>query len=344
MAKVSVLMSVHNGEAYLREAVDSVLAQTFDDFEFIIVDDASTDGTARILDRYDDPRIVRLSNESNLGLTRSLNRGLERAECVYVARHDDDDISFPERLARQVSILDNDPGAVLVAGNTEIIDADGNTLARSRRDCDPDLVGWYLMFHNHIAGHGQVMFRADVARRLGGYREDMTCSQDHEFWLRMIEAGRIVIANEVFLKSRVHDAGVSRMRADEQERLSLTTSQEAIRRHGGPDLNMDKVRRLRCFWSGDFRALEGPRELHRLLRRIAGSLGKARAGRKQRRAVGRQFLRWAGKTSLRREFGPHVRLTVYAFRWAPAATIRHWLWDVWAVRMGGGNRREGAIS
>ena len=96
--KVSVLMSVYNGERYLREAVESILNQTFTDFEFIIIDDGSTDSSRAILASFDDPRIVLLQNETNIGLTRSLNEGLSLARGKYIARQDADDASLLERL------------------------------------------------------------------------------------------------------------------------------------------------------------------------------------------------------------------------------------------------------
>lgn len=344
MVAISVLMSVHNGERFLREAINSVLAQSFGDFEFIIIDDASTDMSAQILDGYDDSRIVRLRNDTNLGLTRSLNRGLAAARGALIARHDDDDISLPERLERQLALLKNDPDAVLVAGNTEIIDAGGLTIARSRRDCDPELVGWHLMFHNHIAGHGQVMFRTDVVRRLGGYNEQMAFSQDHELWIRLADAGKILIVDETFLKTRLHTASISHTRNDQQSALSLQASRLAIECRTGTLLNLGSVTHLRNFWSGNFRALDDPQTVHRLMRQVVGAMPRSPSGVKRNHATARQFLRWAGKTSLRRNFGMHVRLTAMALKWAPGAVTRHWLWDLWAARMGGGQPREGAAS
>ena len=343
MVKVSVLMSVHNGERFLCEAVDSILGQTFSNFEFIIIDDASTDGTAKILDRYTDPRIIRRANKINLGLTRSLNMGLKLARGLYIARQDDDDVSLPDRLATLVSVLDKDPDAILATGNTEIIDAEGKTIARSRRDCDPDIIGWYLMFHNHLASHSQVVFRAETARRLGGYDEEMTYSQDHELWQRMSETGKLVIVSQTLIKNRVHDECLSKTKTEAQERLSLQVSIRAIQRHARQKLDIKTMRRLRHFWSGNFRALEDPLEIHGLLSRIVVSMGHVQGGGRRRQAVARQFLKWAGKLSLRREFPARLRLTGYAFRWAPTAAMRHWLWDVWAVRVGQeDDLREGA--
>ena len=105
LPKVSVLMSVFNAEDFIQEAVDSVLQQTFSDFEFIIVDDASTDGSLQRLCSYHDPRIRILRNETNMGLTRSLNKGMEFVRGEYVARMDADDVSLPSRLQEQTVFL-----------------------------------------------------------------------------------------------------------------------------------------------------------------------------------------------------------------------------------------------
>ena len=104
--KVAVLMSVYNGEKYLREAINSILSQTFNDFEFLIINDGSTDGTADILKSYTDSRIKIINNEKNIGLTKSLNKGLKIAKGEYIARQDADDISMPERLKEEVAFLE----------------------------------------------------------------------------------------------------------------------------------------------------------------------------------------------------------------------------------------------
>ena len=109
--KVSVVMSVFNAEKYLAEAVDSILGQTSTDFELILIDDKSTDGSGKILTQYAqaDPRVVILENRENMGLTKSLNRGLAVAKGEYIARMDADDISVPDRFAKQVAFLDENP-------------------------------------------------------------------------------------------------------------------------------------------------------------------------------------------------------------------------------------------
>lgn len=126
--KISVVMSVYNGERYLGEAVESIFNQTFSDFEFIIINDGSTDRTPEILTEIDDPR-AKVINQPNRGLTASLNRAIRLAKGEYIARMDADDISEPTRLERQVEVLDRDPDVVLVACWYEVIDEKGNFLA-----------------------------------------------------------------------------------------------------------------------------------------------------------------------------------------------------------------------
>ncbi|HKQ33129.1 MAG TPA: glycosyltransferase family A protein, partial [Thermodesulfobacteriota bacterium] len=112
--KVTVLMTVYNGEKFLNEAIDGILNQTFRDFEFLIINDGSTDGSREIIKSYKDPRINLVDNESNIGLTASLNRGLSLAGGEYIARQDADDISLPERLEKQISILERNPDIALL--------------------------------------------------------------------------------------------------------------------------------------------------------------------------------------------------------------------------------------
>src|SRR5262245_13045266 len=127
---ISVLMSVLNGQEFLRPAVESVLAQTFADFEFIIIDNASRDGTSAILDSYRDPRIVRLRNDRILSLTQSLNKGLQVARGTYVARLDADDVAAPTRLMKQVELLDRDQDILLAGSSVRVINETGHVIGR----------------------------------------------------------------------------------------------------------------------------------------------------------------------------------------------------------------------
>ena len=141
---ISVLMCVHNGERYVTEAIESILAQTLPHFEFIIVDDASTDGTPAILEGFlsKDPRIQLFRLDENLGLTRALNFGLEKCAGKYIARIDADDRSLPERLQRQFDFLEQNPDHVAVACGHNIIDETGKTVRSTKDALDSWQIRW----------------------------------------------------------------------------------------------------------------------------------------------------------------------------------------------------------
>ena len=158
---VSVVMSVQNGGPYLAAAIESILAQTLGDLEFIVIDDASTDGSGERCREYarDDRRVIVLVNATRLGLTRSLNRGLAVARGVYVARMDADDVSLRHRLERQVAYLEEHRDVGLLGSFYAEIDADGSI----RRPVvefpvEPIVVAWRLAFHNPV-GHPTMIVR-----------------------------------------------------------------------------------------------------------------------------------------------------------------------------------------
>jgi glycosyltransferase involved in cell wall biosynthesis len=207
--KVSVLLPVWNAGRYLAGAIDSVLAQTFADFELLIIDDGSTDGSRALIRRCRDPRIRRIENEKNLGVTRSLNLGLERALGCYVARADADDLCAPERLARQVAFLDAHPGVALLASRARRIDAGGAELGVIDVPVDGEWLRRRLRLANCIV-HGTVMMRADAVRALGGYDAAMERAEDYDLWLRIAERHEIAALPELLYAWRDHDGGVGR--------------------------------------------------------------------------------------------------------------------------------------
>ncbi len=184
---VTVLLAAYNGGAYLREAVDSVLAQTFDDFELLIVDDGSTDGSVAGLPP--DPRIRVLRNERNIGQIPSLNRGLREARGVYVARLDHDDVCLPRRLEAQVSVLDRLPRVALVATWADIVDTDGRLWTPVR----PRIRSFDEFAAAVVAGqvflvHPSLMFRRDIVLELGGFDESLSAAEDHDLYRKLVLA------------------------------------------------------------------------------------------------------------------------------------------------------------
>ena len=214
---VTVLMSVHNGERYLRAAIASILAQTHRRFELLIIDDASTDGSRAIIASFGDPRIRVLHNETNLGLTKSLNLGLVSARTEFVARQDADDLSRPERLERQVAFMQAHPKTALLGTHVNVIDADGHP-----RGGPPDVraltplgVRWHLLFGNPFA-HSSVMFRRSVAwDELGGYDPEFIYNQDFELWSRVVERHSACNLPDILIDYRAHADSIAGRRGDE---------------------------------------------------------------------------------------------------------------------------------
>ena len=181
----SVIMSVYNGEEYLDQAVKSILAQTFTDFEFIIINDASSDNTSAILDKYHDNRIIRVNNEKNIGLTSSLNKGIAIALGEFIARQDADDISHPERLDVQCKYLENNPSVGLIGSCPWIIDFNGQQIKKLRLPLAPNFEDPNLVRNPFC--HGSIIVRRSVLAKAGGYREFFQVSQDHDLWRRLSE-------------------------------------------------------------------------------------------------------------------------------------------------------------
>lgn len=208
--KVTVLMAVYNGELFLREAIESILSQTFRDFEFLIINDGSTDGTRDILLSYYDTRIRLVHNEQNIGLTKSLNRGLGLARGVYVARQDADDISLPRRLEKQVTFLDEHTDVVILGTQAENIDRHGNVCSRrvSSKASSELAIRWQLLFSNPII-HTSVMFHSAVVRQHGGYDECFASSQDFELWSRLLYNYGVRNLKEVLVRYRVYNTAAS---------------------------------------------------------------------------------------------------------------------------------------
>lgn len=187
---VSVVMSVYNGEKYLEEAINSILNQTFKDFEFIIINDCSTDRTSEILQSYNDVRIKIINNENNVGLTKSLNKGLKIARGQYVARMDADDISMPERLEKQVSFMVSCSEIGVLGTNAFQIGIHNQELGPIYPNCFPlknEAIKKELEKGLNYIIHGSVMFRKMLLTQVTGYNPLYKVSQDYDLWLRMMD-------------------------------------------------------------------------------------------------------------------------------------------------------------
>jgi glycosyltransferase involved in cell wall biosynthesis len=204
-------MGVYNTGRYVRAAIDSVLNQQGVDFEFIIVDDGSTDCSPDILAEASarDAR-VRVITQANAGLTQALIRGCAAARGRYIARQDGDDLSLPDRLRAQAELLDSDPTLAFVSCWSEVIGPEDEPLITHRRPATAS-AATDLLIHGRSGppGHGSVMFRRDAYERVGGYRAVFYYAQDSDLWLRLANIGRLNYVPRVLYRYRISAESMS---------------------------------------------------------------------------------------------------------------------------------------
>jgi len=209
---ITIIMGMYNEKKYVPEAIKSVLDQTYKCSELIIVDDASTDRSRKVVQSFEDGRIELLVNETNQGLTYSLNRALEHASGEYIARQDADDISDPARLERQLQFLERHEDVAVVGTGAHLIDGGGRIIDRRIPKCDP---GFDDFLHKGHLIHGSIMARKSVLEDVGGYNEFFRYGQDQELWLRLAKQHSIANIAQPLYKHRIHDEGVYFSRKDE---------------------------------------------------------------------------------------------------------------------------------
>ena len=214
---ISVVMSVYNGEKYLREAIDSILNQTYKIFELIIINDCSTDNTAEILQSYNDTRIKVVNNEQNLRLPASLNKGLRLTKGKYIARMDADDIALPDRFEKQVRYLENHPDVAVIGGGYKAFNEQNGELYVHKPYCD-EMLDRYYLFPTTLIGHPTAMLRKSMTVDEGFfYDEKYTSAQDYDLWLRIAQKHKINNIPDIVLKYRVHENSISKKRTEEQQ-------------------------------------------------------------------------------------------------------------------------------
>jgi glycosyltransferase involved in cell wall biosynthesis len=214
---VSVVMAVHNGEQFICEAIDSILEQTFKDFEFIVIDDGSTDSTSSILAKYQsrDARIRVKRFDQNQGLTICLNTGIQLARGKYIARMDADDISLPNRLAEQVKHLNEHQEIVALGTAFTFIDEAGTHLKDHVFSDIPEVLKWNLLFSNPIS-HPTAMMRYSTIKNLNGYNPELIRAQDYDLWWRVGLIGKLGNLQDIHLLLRLHERRVTNKYKNQQ--------------------------------------------------------------------------------------------------------------------------------
>ncbi len=255
-------MPVYNAERYIEEAIESILAQTFRDFEFVIIDDGSTDGSLGVLERYAklDKRI-RLVSRPNTGMVGALNEGLRLSKGEFIARMDADDISLPGRLVSQVQYLSSNADVVCLSGDYEYMDAKGRSLTFIHLPKEEHEIA-----RNALAGcpplcHGCAMIRRNALIEIGGYDARLWPAEDVDLYLRLGEVGRLANLDEVLLRVRLHGESVGEKRRELQVSKAREAAQTALERRGtrgrvepiepwrpGEDWESQRRFALRCGW------------------------------------------------------------------------------------------------
>ncbi|PCR90470.1 glycosyltransferase family 2 protein [Natrinema ejinorense] len=227
---VSVVVGAYNEEETIADTIQSILGQTFSDFEILVVDDGSTDDTQRIVRSFDDQRVNLIVNETNIGLPRSLNRGISQAKGTYIARIDADERSLPTRLERQVNVLEVREDVQVVGCWYQVIGRDGERIVDieipAERPFDID----DLLKEGPGIAHGSVMMRKEAVDTVGKYREQFTLAQDYDLWFRMAEEfgpGFVHVVPEVLYERRL---SADQMAKRSKQRLFTSFAKRGARR------------------------------------------------------------------------------------------------------------------
>jgi glycosyltransferase involved in cell wall biosynthesis len=249
-------MAVYNGQVFLRDTLNSLLAQTLHSFELIIVDDASTDETAAILEVYakNDERFVLLRNEQNLGLPGALNRGLAVCRAPLVARADADDVYVPDRLERQVDYMRAHSEVGVAASRVEFIDDAGHFLRRREEVfTENQHIRFHLLFGNCL-WHTVVMFRPDLVRSVGGYDERFTAGpEDYDLWARLIDKTCFGCLAHPLGKVRLHSSSMMAGWGEEGFRKFCSVSGRLLSGYLDRQLREDEVINLVTLYGWDRR-------------------------------------------------------------------------------------------
>jgi glycosyltransferase involved in cell wall biosynthesis len=255
--RVTVVMPVYNNAPYVAAAIDSILRQTFVDFELLIVNDGSTDSTTKTVAGFSDPRL-RLINREHRGLVASLNQGLAMASGEYVAIMHGDDVAFPTRLSRQVEFLSNHPEVGILGTAYRIIDMDGRNREKIVLPCDDLDIRWTTLLGNPFA-HPTVMMRHQVIWDNGlYYRETFDIDEDYELWSRFIFYARAANLRSPLLKYRVHyhsrTGQYRQIQLEQHDAIALRTIRQQL-----PEFNItpEEVRQLRGLFVGGSEFIPG---------------------------------------------------------------------------------------
>lgn len=224
----SVIMSAYNAEKYVAEAISSILGQTFSDFEFIIIDDASTDNTGNVIKEFLDDRIILLENDRNVGLTKSLNKGLKIARGKYIIRADADDINLPDRFEKQIEFMEKNPDIMLASCSMVTF---GKMRSKMLIQVAPEEIRGRLLFQS-VLPHPGFIFRRALYLRGYRYDESFECSQDYEFQARVSRNYGVACMPDALVKYRISNGQVGVKKNEKQQQSSRKVMKEQFAYYG----------------------------------------------------------------------------------------------------------------
>lgn len=268
--KVTVLMPVYNGETYLPEAIGSILNQTFADFEFLIIDDGSTDSSWNILNNFNDARIRLVKNNQNIGIAKTLNKGLQLAKGNYVARMDADDRCFPERLQRQKAFLDENLNFAMVGSWVEVIDEIGRKIKKINFPIVSYLLRWRLLYTNTFV-HSAVMYRKNAVLGIGGYFDKYEHAEDYDLWSRLSTHFEVANIPAVLVSWRFCKESISVKNAKKQKETTEQIAKRNIAYVMGKDPDDTLFECLRELYTTTTKSLS-PEDIDRLNHNTRGLL------------------------------------------------------------------------
>lgn len=254
--KVTVLMSVYNNETTVATAIESILNQTFAGFEFIIINDRSADNSLKVIKSFSDKRIKLIENSSNLGLTKSLNKGLDAAAGTYIARMDSDDISEISRLEKQVAFMEENKDFVILGSSYRIINKGREIIREVLYDLGPEKIYYDLLFQNMFA-HASVIFRLDKARELGGYNENYRFAQDYDLWCRLALKGKIWVMPDILISWTQDERNISGTNLTGQQKVSREVFNNNFKDLNISETKLQELEYFHNFYDNDFFKIPG---------------------------------------------------------------------------------------
>lgn len=230
---ISVIMPNYNCEKYLRTSIESILGQTFTNFEFIIIDDGSTDNSWDIIQEYaqNDARIVAIQNPENLKICKTLNRWLEIARGKYIARMDSDDISMPDRFQLQVDFLESHPDVGILWGTMEMMDEKGEVYSRRIYNITDQKIRDKIFRYSPFC-HPAIMMRTDILKKSGGYNPELVYAEDYDMYFRIGMHSQFANLTETLIRYRMFEWNSTSKKLKQMESWTIRIREKAIKEYG----------------------------------------------------------------------------------------------------------------